>query len=240
MLACIARHGQTFRIAAALYKESYMTSGKEDYLKALYSLEEKRGTVSNKELAELLGVSQPSVSEMLVKLQKDGYIEYTAYKGSRLTEKGRLEAVQLTRFHRLWEVFLTDCLGYSWSDAHEEAHALEHHTSLKMAQRLDEYLHHPMCCPHGSVIPKPDGRYPIMPVRPLVKMRIGEESFIRKVTEERELMDYLQELGIEIGMRVRLVKAENYEGPLTLETNQKDIRISYKAAGLVFVDESPE
>ena len=215
MLACIARHGQTFRIAAALYKESYMTSGKEDYLKALYSLEEKRGTVSNKELAELLGVSQPSVSEMLVKLQKDGYIEYTAYKGSRLTEKGRLEAVQLTRFHRLWEVFLTDCLGYSWSDAHEEAHALEHHTSLKMAQRLDEYLHHPMCCPHGSVIPKPDGRYPIMPVRPLVKMRIGEESFIRKVTEERELMDYLQELGIEIGMRVRLVKAENYEGPVS-------------------------
>ena len=42
---------------------------------------------------------------------------------------------------------------------------------------------------------------------------------------------YLQELGVEIGMRVRLVKAEKYEGPLTLETNQKDIRSAIKQRG---------
>ncbi len=213
-----------------------MTSGREDYLKALYYLGEKGEMVSNKALAEALGVSQPSVSEMLVKLQRDGSIDYTAYKGSRLTQKGRQEALQLMRFHRLWEVFLTECLGYSWSDAHEEAHLLEHDTSEKLAARLDEYLHHPTHCPHGSLIPGEDGTYHPSPLRPLIQLKEGESSFIRKVVEERELMDYLQELGIRIGMRVTLQKAGKYEGSLTLSAEGGDIVLSHKAACQIYVD----
>ena len=101
-----------------------MTSGKEDYLKALYSLEDDGHIVSNKDLSDLLQVSAPSTSEMIVKLQKEGYIDYQAYKGSRLTEKGRKEAARMIRYHCLWEVFLVRCLGFTWSAAHEEAHHL--------------------------------------------------------------------------------------------------------------------
>ena len=96
-----------------------MTSGKEDYLKAIYIISESHELVTNKELSEMLHVSPPSVSEMIAKLQKQGYVDYTAYKGSRMTKKGRREAGRLMRYHALWEVFLVKCLHFSWSGAHD-------------------------------------------------------------------------------------------------------------------------
>lgn len=71
-----------------------MTSGKEDYLKAIYLISESHELVTNKELSNMLHVSPPSVSEMITKLQKQGYVDYTAYKGSKMTRKAaaRLDA----------------------------------------------------------------------------------------------------------------------------------------------------
>lgn len=214
-----------------------MTSGKEDYLKALYILGEDHPVVSNKALSEYLKVSAPSVSEMIAKLQREGFLCYTAYRGSTLTEKGKDEAVRLLRFHGLWEVFLTRCLGYSWSGAHEEAERLEHYTSLMMAQRLDEYLKHPLHGPSGSAIPSADGEVPLVPVISLDKLKVGDMSRIRRVTEDKELMDYLQGRGIRIGMKFRLKEAAPYEGSRVLDTEEGDITISYKAACQIFVDD---
>ena len=91
-----------------------MTSGKEDYLKAIYLISESHELVTNKELSNMLHVSPPSVSEMITKLQKQGYVDYTAYKGSKMTRKGRREAGRLLRYHSLWEVFLVEKLDFSW------------------------------------------------------------------------------------------------------------------------------
>ena len=115
-----------------------MTSGKEDYLKAIYIISESHELVTNKELSEMLHVSPPSVSEMIAKLQKQGYVDYTAYKGSRMTKKGRREAGRLMRYHALWEVFLVKCLHFSWSGAHELAEGLEHQTNEELCSKLDE------------------------------------------------------------------------------------------------------
>lgn len=213
-----------------------MTPEKEDYLKALLSLSETYIAVPNKRLIEMLSVSPPSVSEMLSKLEKEGFISYMAYKGSTLTDKGKKEAKKLTRCHRIWEVFLTECLGYTWSDAHEEAHHLEHCTSIKMMQRLDEYLNYPKFCPHGSVIPRDTDKTSLISVRLLSGMHEGEEAIIRKVTEEKELMDYLQEQGIRIGMKILIKKREAYEGSYFLSTDLGEIIISHKAAGQIYVD----
>lgn len=106
-----------------------MTSGKEDYLKAIYLISESHDIVTNKELSQTLQVSPPSVSEMITKLQKQGYVDYTAYRGSKMTRKGRREAGRLLRYHALWEVFLVDYLHFSWSEAHELAEGLEHQTN---------------------------------------------------------------------------------------------------------------
>ena len=213
-----------------------MTGGREDYLKALYYLGEKQDRVTNKELAQTLHVSSPSVSEMVNRLYKEGYIDYIAYKGSRLTPSGMELALSVTRSHRLWEVFLTEYLHYTWSEAHEEAHLLEHCTSKRLACRLDAYLQHPVFCPHGSFIPPADGVPTVRRLRPLSSLTEGETSHIRKRTEETELMDYLQEEGIYIGMKITLEKSGKYEGPLLLKTAKRSILLSYKAAAKIFVD----
>lgn len=214
-----------------------MTSGKEDYLKALYMISEEHEVVTNKELCEMLQVSPPSVSEMIAKLQKDGYIDYTAYKGSRMTAKGLKEAGRLFRYHALWEVFLVDKLHFSWSDAHERADALEHQTNYELAKRLDEFLGHPMHCPHGDPIPEEDGRREGITHRVLSEADVGEKTKIRRVVEDYRLMDYLQSKGIEAGMDIVVEAKEPYEGPVTISCKKGHISLSYKAAQQVFIND---
>lgn len=214
-----------------------MTSGKEDYLKAIYIISEDHDLVSNKELSDMLHVSPPSVSEMITKLQKEGYVDYTAYKGSKMTKRGRREAGKLFRFHALWEVFLVNELNFSWSEAHEQADGLEHHTGEKLADRLDEYLGRPKHCPHGDPIPDADGNRERLTFRLLSDVDEGEKTQIRRMVEDYNLMDYLQSKGIHTGMPVVMKAKEPYEGPITVETDRGDISISYKAAQQIFVDD---
>ena len=188
-----------------------MTSGKEDYLKAIYLLSENHDIVTNKELSQTLQVSPPSVSEMITKLQKQGYVDYTAYKGSKMTRKGRKEAGRLLRYHALWEVFLVNYLHFSWSQAHEMAEGLEHQTNDILSEKLEAYLNHPTHCPPGDPI--------------------------RRLMEDYSLMDYLQSRGIDIDMEVKVKEKEPYEGPILLETPKGDISLSYKAAQRIFVDD---
>lgn len=214
-----------------------MTSGKEDYLKAIYIISENHDLVTNKELSEMLQVSPPSVSEMIAKLQKQGYVDYTAYKGSKMTRKGRKEAGRLMRYHALWEVFLVNKLHFSWSEAHELAEGLEHQTIDTLCERLDDYLGHPEYCPHGDPIPRKDGSREGITHRLLSEVEEGDSTRILRVMEDYTLMDYIQSKGIDIGMPVIVKEKEDYEGPITLETSKGDISLSYKAAERIFVEE---
>lgn len=137
-----------------------MTPNKEDYLKLILNLNGDQTIISNKQIVQGLHVSPSSVSEMLVKLDKEGLITYTPYKGAQLTQAGILAARKLVRYHRLWEVFLTQCLDYDWSEVHHEAERLEHVTSETLADRLDQFLKQPTHCPHGSPIPDHHLRVP--------------------------------------------------------------------------------
>lgn len=213
-----------------------MTPNKEDYLAAIYKLGGLEKMVNNKQIAEVLQIAPASVTEMLGKLKKDGLLLYEPYKGSRLTEEGVRAAITLVRGHRLWEVFLMRHLGYSWSEAHEDAELLEHITPSRLTDRLDQFLNYPSYCPHGSAIPLPDGKIKRIPMQPLNQLPIGATSRIRRVTEEKELLDYLQEIGLAIGDAVRIVGAAAYEGPLTLDLDGKHVQISYKASCQIYVD----
>lgn len=214
-----------------------MTPNKEDYLKAIYKLGGVEGLVNNKQIADALKIAPPSVTEMLGKLSREGLIQNEAYKGSRLTQEGLQAALSLVRGHRLWEVFLMRHLGYSWSEAHEDAELLEHITPPRLTCRLDKFLNYPAYCPHGNAIPHTDGQIDNSPLQTIDQLSEGETSHIRKVTEEMELLDYLQGLGIEIGSAVTVVSIGAYEGPLTLDLDGKRVQISYKAACLIYVDQ---
>lgn len=215
-----------------------MTRNKEDYIKEIYKLGGAEEQVNNKRIAEVLNVSPASVTEMLGKLQKEELIVYEPYKGSKLTEEGKKAAITLLRGHRLWEVFLIERLGYTWSEAHEDAEKLEHAAPVRLIDRLEEYLGYPAFCPHGSAIPQADGKVQRLQLKSLLEMKEGESSFIRRVTEENDLMDYLQELGVHIGSKVTVEEFGALEGPVAIRIDDISKQLSYKAAGMVYVDKN--
>lgn len=215
-----------------------MTPKKEDYLKAIYTLGGQKAMVSNKQISEALQIAPASVTEMLGKMNREDLIHYEPYKGSRLTDKGKQAAISLVRSHQLWEVFLIKHLGYSWSDAHEDAELLEHVMPERLMNRLDQFLNYPEYCPHGNAIPKADGQPDAIPLQTLNLLPVGEPSYIRRVTEEKELLDYLQEAGITIGSHVCITESAAFEGPVTLQLEEKRVQISYKAACHIYVDKT--
>jgi DtxR family Mn-dependent transcriptional regulator len=133
---------------------------REDHIKALYALGESLGGpkawVSTNCMADHLGVKAPSVTSMVQVLQELGWVEHRPYRGARLTVVGRRLALNLVRKHRLWETFLVERLGFGWEEVHDIAEQLEHIDSVKLVDRLDDYLGRPKIDPHGD--PIPDGK----------------------------------------------------------------------------------
>ena len=213
-----------------------MTSNKEDYLKAIYEEGGLEGFVSNKRIAEKMGIAAPSVSEMLSKLHQDGLIDYKAYHGARLTEKGLSYCLNVVRSHRLWEVFLMRHLGYTWREAHEDAHLLEHIAPERMIDRLDAFLNYPQTCPHGAQIPH-KGEIPHDAYRSqkLSELEQGQTAVISRLREDGQLLDYLSECKVQIGKEIRILDKGAYEGPITFLQEEKEITISYKAASQIYV-----
>src|SRR6202022_2087534 len=107
-------------------RRSALSRSQEDYLKALYLLHGDQRPVPTGDLAQRLGISSPSVSEMVARLGAHGLVEHDRYRGQHLTREGRKVALELVRHHRLLEMFLVQVLGYSGDEVHEEAERLEH------------------------------------------------------------------------------------------------------------------
>src|SRR3989304_8035288 len=97
----------------------------QDYLKAIYGQSRTGDLVSTTGISQKLDVSPASVTEMLKKLSADGYIKYSPYHGSTLTEKGLQEAQKVTRKHRLLEKFLSDVLHIGKDQVHTQACEME-------------------------------------------------------------------------------------------------------------------
>ena len=128
------------------------TANKEDYLRGLYILEEEKGQLKSIDLAHYLNVSKPSVSEMVLELNKEGLIDHKKYSKLKFTPKGRKIAKKLTSKHRLIEIFLKKMLKIKTSHIHEEAHRLEHAFSDESMTKLRKLLGNPKKDPHGKPI----------------------------------------------------------------------------------------
>ncbi len=132
-----------------------LTTTREDYLRAVYRLQEDGAdAVRAVDLAKYLGLSKSTVSERLQELAKQKLIQSPKYGTITFTKKGNQIAQNLTRKHRLIEVFLTKVLHMKEGEVHVEAHALEHALSDKVAARLEALLGSPTTDPHGKHIPK--------------------------------------------------------------------------------------
>jgi Mn-dependent DtxR family transcriptional regulator len=130
-----------------------LTDSIQDYLKAIYKLQEGEARVSVTALAREQGVAAGSASEMVKKLAALELVDHAPYKGVRLTAAGERVAVEVIRHHRLLELYLAETLGLDVDDVHDEADRLEHVLSEELEARIDRALGFPTHDPHGDPIP---------------------------------------------------------------------------------------
>lgn len=213
------------------------TERTEMYLKAVFALQHTAPPATVSKVAEFMGVSVPSASEMLKRLEQQGYVQ-AGEEGVGLTREGQEVAVRVVRRLRLAERLLTDVLGLELERVYEEACKLEHVISPEVEGRLERVLGHPARCPHGLPIPSGDGTVPPLPARTLADLAPGSTARVWAIPEENpELVRYLKSLGLVPDAEVRVVEVAPFNGPVFFEVLGVQRAIGREAAGRVRVSE---
>lgn len=210
----------------------------QDYLAAIYDLGGSGQTVIGARLAKHMGVSAPTVTEALRRMQRDGYIRVLGRKEIRLISKGQEVAELIARRHRLLERWLTDVLGLDWAEAHDEAHRLEHSLSPKVEERLATLLGRPATCPHGNPIPgMGTAQHPEH--IPLSEARVGQEVIVHRITEEaeadRQLLNHLWQNGLRPGSSLEVLDVAPWVGTVTVRLGDRTVVLGLSAAAKVLV-----
>src|SRR5713226_2527213 len=219
-----------------LERRSTFTRSQHDYLKALYQLHGDQRPVPTGELAQRLGISSPSVSEMVVRLSDQGLVVHDRYRGQQLTGEGQRVAVELVRHHRLLEMFLVQVLGYGWDEVHEEAERLEHVISERMEQRIFDLLGRPELDPHGHAIPSLTGKVRPPSDRALTECRAGEKVIVQVVSDDDPAkLRELDRRGLLPGTHVEVVTPSEYEGPIEVRIKGHRVSVPLGLARAMFV-----
>jgi DtxR family Mn-dependent transcriptional regulator len=216
-------------VTQAGYRTTY-----REYTAAIYELHEADLPVIQARIAEWLGVSRPSVSEMVHRMQADGLV--TVGDEIRLTDEGLHLAEVVVRRHRLAERFLTEVLGLPWVKVHEEAEVWEHAISDDVERAMWDKLDNPRTCPHGNPIPGAGYRAPMVEPISLLTERAAE---LERISEELELddeiMDFLDSNDLRPGAKVE-VAARTPDGIVTVRVNgQHQVGLSPFIADRVYV-----
>ena len=218
-------------------RHSALTRSQQDYLKALYLLHGDQRPVPTGDLAQRLGISSPSVSEMVVRLSTQGLVEHDRYRGQQLTREGKKVALELVRHHRLLEMFLVKVLGYTWDEVHEEAERLEHVISERMEARIFELLGRPELDPHGHAIPSLTGKVRSLSERPLSACRAGETVIVQGVSDDDPgRLRELERRRLLPGTRIEIVKVSEYESPIECRIKGRRVSVPLGLARAVFVE----
>jgi DtxR family transcriptional regulator, Mn-dependent transcriptional regulator len=186
----------------------------EDYLKAVYHVASRGEPVTTGLLAAELGVSSPSVSAMVRRLEEGGLLLRADSRSLRLTEDGEREALRVVRRHRLLETFLARVLDVPWDEVHAEAELLEHALSDRLEERIDAALGHPTHDPHGDPIPPRHGPHEEGWGAALDSAPPGCRFRVDRVSDrDSAALRYLGELGVFPGVVVDVEEQEPFGGP---------------------------
>ena len=210
------------------------TATLEEYLETIYKLSQQ-GTVKPTQIAEVMGVSGPTVTNTLKRLSSAGFIERQG-TDVLLTDAGRAHSIDIIRRHRLAERFLVDVLGIDWGDVHEDACLLEHALSPRVLVALERYLDSPEVCPHGHPIPSADGTVPSVEGVLLSTLEAGDVARVIQVSEDDEaVLCYLQEISLKPGTSLTVQEVAPFSGPLLLCVGDRQIPLAREIASLVLV-----
>jgi len=210
----------------------------ENYLKAIFKLAEKgQKSVSTNAIAAHMQTAAASVTDMLKRLAEKDLIAHEKYRGVQLSVSGERLATALIRKHRLWEVFLTEKLGFSWDEVHDYAEQLEHVQGETLINRLDDFLGNPHFDPHGDPIPDAEGRWSFRPQALLATLQAGDKGIITGVEDHSPaFLQYLQQQGLVLGAALELIERFAFDQSVRVRAGEaQTITLSEKATQNIYV-----
>jgi DtxR family Mn-dependent transcriptional regulator len=208
----------------------------QDYVKTIFNLQ-KAGNVSTTAIAKALNVSGASVTGMLKRLSQMNLVDYSSYKGVKLTESGEKVALQIIRFHRLLETYLLEKLDFSLDKVHDEACRLEHFISEEFIEKITDQLGDPKFDPHGHPIPTKEGDLPAINELPLSELNIGTSYIISRLCDkDPKLLAYLEEMQLLPGTKFAILEKEPFNGPIKIKYNGKEKIIGFEVANNIFIN----
>lgn len=208
----------------------------EDYLGFMYILERDGQPVVGVQLAELLGVTPPTVTNTLKRMVRDGLVTLGEEGRPCLTPQGREAAATVMRRHMLAEWMLTHMI--SWSRLHHEAHELEHAISDDVEAALLKELNSPEVCPHGNPLPG----YEIVAANwvPLTQLPVGSFAIIRRIHElaedDRQIMAFLESKKLSPGQEVMVKELLPFNETVTVNVGNELVSIGFAVARYIFVE----
>ncbi|MDQ3539144.1 MAG: metal-dependent transcriptional regulator [Chloroflexota bacterium] len=218
--------------------DTRVTHAMEDYLKAAYTLEQEGGPVTTLRLAEAMGLSGPSVTNMIKRLDELKLVVHNPYHGISLTPSGRGVALEVIRHHRLLELYLSRALGYEWDEVHQEAERLEHHVSEELERRMERALDYPEFDPHGDPIPTRAGTIPAVEDVALPDLTVGARATISRVSDrDAEKLRYMSTHDLRPGTSLTVRDRLPYDGPILVEIHDDEQLVPFAIACLVRVHE---
>ncbi len=215
-----------------------LTKSERETLKAIWRLTSQPhpdGGARTGDLAASLKVSPGTMTATVKKLADRGLAVHTPYHGVQLTEVGRRRAMSVVRRHRIVERFLSDMLGYSWSEADRLAPMFEHQLPQEVEDRLYAALDRPATCPHGFPIPATESAdLPGMPA--LYELSPGDRAVVALPgSTDPDVAGFLDGLGVRPGVEVEIREKHPFDGPLVVSVDGHDRTIGEKVARQILV-----
>ncbi|MGL4669168.1 MAG: iron dependent repressor, metal binding and dimerization domain protein [Methanobacteriaceae archaeon] len=236
------------------YGNEKLSENREEYLEALYKYGSKDDFVSTNKLSSSLNISPASVTEMLKKLDKLGYVEYVPYKGAKLSIKGFRIAKTIIRKHRILELFLSDVLKINEEKVHFQACEMEHSLSGDAEMALCKILNNPDSCPDNRLIPECNfdfsscgecesisNNIELIPIRKktlisLYQLHECEKGIVLFLRGNNDFVKRLSSEGIEIGTLIRVNSIDKNNNLLNLDLGYSKLNLGISDAKNIFID----
>jgi len=209
----------------------------EDYLSLIYVMERDGEPIVGARLAELLGVTPPTVTNTMKRMARDGLITMDG-NGTHLTPKGWSAAKDVMRRHMLMEWMMIKMLP--WSKLHGEAHNLEHAISPEAEAAVYEELGRPQTCPHGN--PLPGCEAAVADWVALTELASGEQVIIRRIHELAEenppLLTFLEEKKVMPGTPVTVGEILPFNQTISIQVDNAPVTLGFAAARYIYAERS--
>ncbi|MCT7904968.1 Iron-dependent repressor IdeR [Candidatus Ornithobacterium hominis] len=202
------------------------SESKENYLKMLFYLNQKSPNIALTELSNALQVAKPSASEMIKKLEKDGFVASEKYKPIKLTNKGKKAAASIIRKHRLSEMFLSKFMQFGWEEVHGIAEEIEHISSEIFFDQMDKLLGFPSTDPHGSPIPDKDGNILKRNYKKLSEFPEKSTVILKGLkNSSSDFLNYLNKKDIQLNTKIFIDKIEPYDLSFTVSYKDRKMEV---------------